>query len=215
MNVYFDYLKKIGKYYVFPENINIGATTSLETNTNIVQTANGKEKRNINWLSPKKYFNASISLQNKAMIDELRNFYRAVNGKAYPFRFKDHSDFEIFIDDSILYLVKEDATSKTYRLGRKDLFDISLNVYPILNDKFKVFSNDELLEKDIHYTLDIDKATLYFKDDNKNLTNLTYQCEYHHLVRFDDDTMNVSIRTQNLFDWQSIRFAEVKEDYND
>jgi uncharacterized protein (TIGR02217 family) len=62
--------------------------------TTVVATGAGHEKRNVNWSEARGRWDVASGLKKQAQIDELIAFFRARQGKAYGFRFKDWTDYK-------------------------------------------------------------------------------------------------------------------------
>lgn len=77
----------------FPEDISFGSSGGPEFFTSIVSTSGGFEQRNINWSKARARYNVLHAVKNQTQIDELLAFFRARQGKAYGFRFKDWADY--------------------------------------------------------------------------------------------------------------------------
>ena len=64
-------------------------------NTLVVELDNGKEARNANWTRAKRKYSAMYQNFTPAEFAILLATFHAVCGRAYGFRFKDHTDFEV------------------------------------------------------------------------------------------------------------------------
>lgn len=62
--------------------------------TRLVQLANGREKRNINWSRGRQVFKAPFQNVDQASVDIIRTAFYACRGMAYGFLFKDWTDFQ-------------------------------------------------------------------------------------------------------------------------
>ena len=79
----------------FPEKIALGATGGPLWSTNIVTTAGGHERRNQNWAQARGRWNVGSGLKTRDDLAALIAFFRARRGRAFAFRFKDWSDFQM------------------------------------------------------------------------------------------------------------------------
>jgi hypothetical protein len=79
----------------FPDNVAYGATGGPEFATTVVVTGSGREQRNVNWAEARGRWDVASGLKNQAQLDELIAFFRARNGRAYGFRFKDWTDYPV------------------------------------------------------------------------------------------------------------------------
>ncbi len=79
----------------FPEQIALGATGGPTWSTQIITTASGAEQRNAAWAQARGRWNVGTGLRSRADLQVLLAFFRARRGRAYGFRFKDWSDFQL------------------------------------------------------------------------------------------------------------------------
>lgn len=78
-----------------PEQIELGATGGPTWSTQIVSTAGGAERRNVNWSQARRTYNVASGLRTRADMATLLAFWHARQGRAFGFRFKDWADFEM------------------------------------------------------------------------------------------------------------------------
>jgi uncharacterized protein (TIGR02217 family) len=79
----------------FPDRIALGATGGPLWSTNVVTTAGGHERRNQNWSASRGRWNVGSGLKTRDDLAVLIAFFRARRGRAFAFRFKDWSDFQV------------------------------------------------------------------------------------------------------------------------
>jgi uncharacterized protein (TIGR02217 family) len=79
----------------FPPVIGQGATGGAGFNTLIATTASGHEVRTRLWSQDRGRWDVSSGLRTRADFATLLAFFRARQGRAFAFRFKDWSDFEM------------------------------------------------------------------------------------------------------------------------
>lgn len=79
----------------FPPVIALGAAQGPSFSTQIVTTAGGAERRNVNWAQARRRYNVGSGLRSRADAALLLAFFHARQGRAFGFRFKDFSDFEL------------------------------------------------------------------------------------------------------------------------
>lgn len=79
----------------FPPVIARGASQGPSFSTQIVTTSGGGERRNVNWSQARRRYNVGTGLRTRADAAVLLAFFHARQGRAFGFRFKDFSDFEL------------------------------------------------------------------------------------------------------------------------
>jgi uncharacterized protein (TIGR02217 family) len=77
----------------FPPDISYGSSGGPGFNTNIITVDSGAESRIVRWSAGRCQYDAAKGVQSQADLHELITFYRARQGAAYGFRYKDWSDF--------------------------------------------------------------------------------------------------------------------------
>ena len=78
----------------FPPDISYGVAGGPEYSTDVVVTGSGYEQRNINWAQARCKYQAAHGVKNENQMKQLLAFFRNRKGRAYGFRFKDHSDYK-------------------------------------------------------------------------------------------------------------------------
>lgn len=77
----------------FPGCPSFGFTSDAEYSVAVIEQASGVESRNRNWSRPLHHYTASL-LRAEADVQDVLEFYHAVGGRAYGFRFKDYADYK-------------------------------------------------------------------------------------------------------------------------
>ena len=79
----------------FPERISIGAVVGPAFSTDVLVLRSGDESRNANWANARARFDVTQGGKTEAENKALVEFFRRVKGRAYGFRFKDWSDYQV------------------------------------------------------------------------------------------------------------------------
>ncbi|GMO61641.1 MAG: DUF2460 domain-containing protein [Rickettsiales bacterium] len=183
----------------FPENIAFNSTSIIEFSTNITQSKNGSEVRNINWDTPRLKFNVKNSIKTISELQELMLFFRKVQGRANAFKFKDWSDYkaigeQIGIGDGTntdFYLIK-----KYGDFVRKIKQPTALKIY--IND---IENSDYQIENGI----------IVFETAPEQDAIITADFEFDVLVRFDNDELEISMCDLKSGNIKDIMLVEVIE----
>ena len=77
----------------FPPELSYYASGGPEHLTQIVETASGYEKRNVMWSYPRGRYNIAQAMKDQVGKDTVIAFFRAAQGRAQGFRFKDWGDY--------------------------------------------------------------------------------------------------------------------------
>ena len=86
----------------FPEQVAFEFVGGPEFFTVVNSTSGGFEQRNRQWEQTRHRWSVNHELKDRADLDELKDFFMVVEGKAFSFRFKDWNDY--FVDDRALGL---------------------------------------------------------------------------------------------------------------
>jgi len=103
----------------FPANVSYGATGGPGYKTNIVIVNSGHEKRNITWAVARASYDVSHAARTKEKLYELIHFFRSVKGRAYGFRFKDWSDYQVSDGEGFLGDGVADGLLTSYQMIKK------------------------------------------------------------------------------------------------
>lgn len=63
-------------------------------NTTVLALGSGEERRNQNWQYPKHAYDVSYGVRTQALLESLIEFFHAVAGRAYGFRYLDPHDYK-------------------------------------------------------------------------------------------------------------------------
>ena len=76
----------------FPDNISRGARGGPERRTQIVEKASGDEERNGSWADSRRLYDASYGIRKADDLAAVTAFFEARRGRLYGFRWKDWAD---------------------------------------------------------------------------------------------------------------------------
>lgn len=82
----------------FPDCISEGSTGGPVWATSIVISASGFEHRSSRWKDAKHQYNAAFGIRSMEDMLDLKEFFLAMRGPAYGFRFKDFGDFSTALE---------------------------------------------------------------------------------------------------------------------
>ena len=78
----------------FPDNISRGARGGSERRTQIVEMASGDEERNGSWADSRRRYDASYGIRKTDDLATVTAFFEARRGRLYGFRWKDWADYK-------------------------------------------------------------------------------------------------------------------------
>ncbi len=78
----------------FPDDISRGARGGPERRTQIVELASGDEERNASWASSRRRYDVAYGIRRADDLAAVVAFFEARNGRLHGFRFKDWADYK-------------------------------------------------------------------------------------------------------------------------
>jgi uncharacterized protein (TIGR02217 family) len=78
----------------FPDNISRGARGGPERRTQIVELASGDEERNASWANSRRRYDVAYGIRRADDLAAVVAFFEARNGRLFGFRFKDWADWK-------------------------------------------------------------------------------------------------------------------------
>ncbi|MGP9791789.1 phage distal tail protein, Rcc01695 family [Roseinatronobacter sp. NSM] len=78
----------------FPDNISRGARGGPERRTQIVELASGDEERNASWVNSRRRYDVAYGIRRADDLAAVVAFFEARNGRLHGFRFRDWSDYK-------------------------------------------------------------------------------------------------------------------------
>uniref|UniRef100_UPI00404794FC phage distal tail protein, Rcc01695 family n=1 Tax=Yoonia sp. TaxID=2212373 RepID=UPI00404794FC len=78
----------------FPDNISRGARGGPERRTQVVELASGDEERNASWANSRRRYDVAYGIRRADELAAVVAFFEARNGRLYGFRYKDWADYK-------------------------------------------------------------------------------------------------------------------------
>ncbi len=78
----------------FPVTISYGSSGGPKFSTSVITISNGFEQRNVDWAKGRAQYNAAMGVKTSTELHDLITFFRARQGRAYGFRYKDWTDYK-------------------------------------------------------------------------------------------------------------------------
>ena len=192
----------------FPTAIAYGASGGPEYQTAVVTTFAGFERRNIDWSRARGRWNVGTGIRNRAHVAEVIAFFRARFGRAYGFRFKDWSDFEADApqrigtgdDETTAFQLVKPYGPEPHRVARRITRPVEGTVV-VYRDGVEASG----------WSVDHATGLVSFGSAPAEGVAVSATFEFDVPVRFDTDTMDVSIETFEMGQWSQIPLVELRE----
>jgi uncharacterized protein (TIGR02217 family) len=192
----------------FPEDISYGSTGGPMYNTDVITVNSGFETRNANWVQSRHEYNVAFGIRTQAYLDELIEYFHAVQGKAIGFRYKDWADYKscsvtetVAVTDQTIgtgdSTTGSDGTA-TYQITKtytKGSYSVARDITKPVSGTVLVEVNGVTKTESTHYTIDYTTGIITFTGSNRPLTGELVKCGYEFdvPVRFDTDTLSINL----------------------
>ncbi|MGR3492461.1 MAG: phage distal tail protein, Rcc01695 family [Shimia sp.] len=202
----------------FPTNLSLGATGGPERRTEIVTLANGHEERNTPWAHSRRRYDAGMAMSSLDDLERVIAFYEARQGQMHGFRWKDWADYrsarasEDLSPFDQLIAVGDDETKvfpllKVYRSGDQSY------ARPITKPVFgtvQIAVGETPQVEGIDYSVDYATGLITFETAPDSQGEITAGYEFDVPVRFDTNTIQVSVSAFKAGQVPSIPVVEVR-----
>jgi uncharacterized protein (TIGR02217 family) len=191
----------------FPSDISYGSSGGPEFSTDVVITHSGHEQRNANWSEARAVYNVSHGVKTQAQLDNLISFFRARQGRAYGFRFKDWSDYnvtgqQIGIGDGSttqFQLIKQYVSSP---------ISVSRDIKKPVSGTLVTYLDD--VEQSSGVSMDASTGVVTFTSPPLSSEVITADFEFDVPVRFDTDRLSASLDNYGVNSWNNIPIVEIR-----
>lgn len=196
----------------FPTDISYGSSGGSGFSTTIFSTEGGWEQRNVNWSATRAEYDVSHGIKSRADMDVIIEFFMAMRGRAYAFRFKDWSDF---------YIVNQqigvgDGTTRVFQLVKTYTDPLGLSSYTRTIVKPVSGSLTTLLVSGVPVV----SSAFSVNYTTGGITFNTAPAATHPIIvsyiefdtpcRFDTDKLNVRQDFWETESWEGIKLMEVR-----
>lgn len=191
-----------------PVDVERGAKGGPGFNTGVTPLKSGKEQRNINWAQQRCAYDISYGIGSKQLYREVLNFFYVRRGKAYGFRFKDWLDYQL--DEEAIGTGNGVLTAfqitKTYTDAGGSYVR---NIYKPVSG-IQVFLNGVLQTITTHYTINLTTGIITFLTPPSMGVAVTVTGEFDVPVRFDTDSLDVTLQWIEAGQVQGIPLVELR-----
>lgn len=191
----------------FPTDISYGSSGGPEFSTDVIITHGGFEQRNVNWVDARAKYNVAHGVKTETQLTELIAFFRARQGRAYGFRFKDWADYSAVGQSIGLGNGAETQFQliKTYSSGS---VDVVRNIKKPVAGNVKVYANGVL--QNSGWAIDNNSGLITFSIPPVAEAALTADYEFDVPVRFDTDKLSARFDDYGVNSWTDIPLIEVR-----
>ncbi|PRY26220.1 uncharacterized protein (TIGR02217 family) [Aliiruegeria haliotis] len=185
----------------FPASLSFGSVGGPERRTEIVALANGFEERNTPWRHSRRRYDAGVGMRSLDDIDTLIAFFEARSGQLHGFRWKDWADFKSCVPSAVVSATDQtvgvgDGTTNEFRLQKRyasgaEGYDRAI-CKPVAGTVVVAIDGAEQAEGQ-HWSVDAGTGVLSFTTPPADDAMITAGFEFDVPVRFDTDSLMVSV----------------------
>lgn len=191
----------------FPDAIARGATGGPGYDTTILATVAGFERRNANWSQARGRWDVGSGLKRREDFTALIAFFRARQGRAYGFRFKDWTDFR----GEAELVGTGDGATKAFPLVKR----YASGGVEVARQIRKPVAGTVTVQRDgvaltSGWSVDPLTGTVSFLTAPAPGAILTASFDFDVPVRFDTDQMDLSLDTYDHGSWPQIPIVEIR-----
>ncbi len=200
----------------FPDNISRGARGGPERRTQIVEMASGDEERNGSWADSRRRYDASYGIRKADDLAAVTAFFEARRGRLYGFRWKDWADHKSGLPSAGILATDQpigtgNGATNTFQLVKRYTSGaqswtrtitkpVAGTVALALNGVTQITG----------WTINTTTGAVSFAAAPAPGVMITAGFEFDVPVRFDTDTLDVTLDFERLGSITSIPLIEVR-----
>lgn len=200
----------------FPDDISRGARGGPERRTQIVELASGDEERNASWANSRRRYDVSYGIRRADNLASVVTFFEARYGRLYGFRFKDWSDYKScppsgIVDPLDQLIGTGDGAETEFRLVKHYASGPrtwSRTITKPVAGTVRVALDG--VEQPSGWATDYTTGVVTFTSAPGDGVAITAGFEFDVPVRFDSDTLDVTLDIERLGSITSISLVEIR-----
>ena len=200
----------------FPDNISRGARGGPERRTQIVELASGDEERNASWANSRRRYDISYGIRRADDLDAVVAFFEARNGRLHGFRFKDWGDHKSCKPSEVPSATNQligtgDGSQTTFQLVKRYASGSQTWVRAITKPVSGTISISlGGISQPSGWTVDPATGVVSFATPPAAGVTVRAGFEFDVPVRFDSDTLDVTLDIERLGSITSIPLLEIR-----
>ena len=200
----------------FPDNISRGARGGPERRTQIVQLASGDEERNASWANSRRRYDVAYGIRRADDLAAVVAFFEARNGRLHGFRYKDWADYKSALPSQAITPTDQQigtgtGTQQTFQLAKRYTSGAQTWVRTITKPVAgTVRVALGMVEQMSGWTVDTTTGVITFTVAPAGGVIVRAGFEFDVPVRFDSDTLDVTLDFERLGSITSIPLLEIR-----
>ncbi|WP_019956699.1 DUF2460 domain-containing protein [Yoonia vestfoldensis] len=200
----------------FPDNISRGARGGPERRTQIVELASGDEERNASWANSRRRFDVVYGIRRADDLALVVAFFEARNGRLHGFRYKDWADYKSSVPSQGISATDQQigtgtGSLKTFQLAKHYASGAQswtrMIAKPVTGSVRIALG---MVEQTSGWALDATTGMITFTTAPANGVIIRAGFEFDVPVRFDTDTLDVTLDIERLGSITSIPLLEIR-----
>ena len=200
----------------FPDNISRGARGGPERRTQIVELASGEEERNASWANSRRRFDVAYGIRRADDLAAVVAFFEARNGRLHGFRFKDWGDHKSCLPSGTPSPTDQaigtgDGATTAFQLVKRYASGAQswtrTITKPVEGTVRIALDGAEQLGG---WSVDTTKGVVTFDSALAEGVSVTAGFTFDVPVRFDTDTLDVTLDLERLGSITSIPLLEIR-----
>jgi len=198
----------------FPDNISRGARGGPERRTQIVELASGDEERNASWANSRRRYDVAYGIRRADDLAAVVAFFEARNGRLHGFRYKDWADYKSS-------LPSQPVTPTDQLIGTGAVTSFALLKHYTSGAQTWTRAIAKPVTGSVRVALDgVEQMSGWSVDTTIGLVSfdiapgagvvITAGFEFDVPVRFDTDTLDVTLDIERLGSITSIPLLEIR-----
>ena len=201
----------------FPDNISRGAKGGPERRTQIVELASGDEERNASWANSRRRYDVAYGIRRADDLAAVVAFFEARNGRLYGFRFKDWADYKSSLPSQAITPTDQQIGTgtgalKTFQLSKRYTSGaqtwMRAVAKPVIGTVRIAFGTVEQMSG---WALDATTGVVTFTTAPGSGVIVRAGFEFDVPVRFDSDSLDVTLDVERLGSITSIPLVEIRK----
>jgi uncharacterized protein (TIGR02217 family) len=200
----------------FPDTISRGARGGPERRTQIVELASGDEERNASWANSRRRYDVSYGIRRADDLAAVVAFFEARNGRLHGFRFKDWSDYRSGLPSNVPSPLDQpvgtgDGTTTAFQLVKHYTSGAQgwtrTITKPVAGSVRLALGG---VEQSTGWSVDTATGLVTFAAPPGAGVAVTAGFQFDVPVRFDSDTLDVTLDIERLGSITSIPLVELR-----
>jgi uncharacterized protein (TIGR02217 family) len=200
----------------FPDNISRGARGGPERRTQVVELASGDEERNASWANSRRRYDVAYGIRRADDLASAVAFFEARNGRLHGFRYKDWADYKSSLPSQAVTPTDQQigtgtGSLQTFQLAKRYTSGAQTWVRTItkpVTGTVRVALG--MVEQLSGWTLDTTTGVITFTTAPASGVIIRAGFEFDVPVRFDSDTLDVTLDFERLGSITTIPLLEIR-----